>query len=74
MVLIRDKSELEDKEYNLTNRLKKLETRFKASERQLLDTISENETLQTKLQKKNSSFVGDDRGETGESLMTLNMT
>ena len=33
MVLIRDKSELEDKEYNLTNRLKKLETRFKANEK-----------------------------------------
>lgn len=75
MTLIREKSELEDKEYNLTNRLKKLETRFNANEKQLLDTISENETLQTKLQKKNGSFISDDsRGETGESLMTLNVT
>ena len=45
LVLIREKSELEDKEYNLTNRLKQLEQRFTVNEKQLLDTVSENEAL-----------------------------
>ena len=49
MVLIREKSELEDKEYNLSNRLKKLESRFSTNEKQLLDTIAENDELQVKL-------------------------
>ena len=35
LVLIREKSELEDKEYNLTNRLKQLENRFSVNEKQL---------------------------------------
>ena len=39
LVLIREKSELEDKEYNLTNRLKQLENRFSVNEKQLSDTV-----------------------------------
>ena len=35
LVLIREKSELEDKEYNLTNRLKQIENRFSVNEKQL---------------------------------------
>ena len=82
LTLIREKSELEDKEYNLSNRLKKLESRFSTNEKQLLDTIAENEELQTKLTKahkgsflemtnpNSSTLVGD----TGESLMSLQMS
>ena len=57
MQLIREKSELEDNEYNLTNRLKKMETRFSTNEKQLLDTIAMNEDLQTKLHRTSGSFV-----------------
>ena len=42
-----------------------------------MDTISENETLQTKLQKANGSFVGTEilgGGDTGESMMTVQMS
>ena len=45
MQLIREKSELEDTEYNLSNRLKKMETRFSTNEQQLKDTIAMNEDL-----------------------------
>ena len=55
MQLIREKSELEDKEYNLSNRLKKIETRFSTNEKQLKDTIAMNEDLQTKLMRASVS-------------------
>lgn len=82
LTLIREKSELEDKEYNLSNRLKKLEARFSTNEKQLHDTIAENEDLQTKLTKaQKGSFLemanpnsSTHVGDTGESLMSIQMS
>ena len=79
LTLIREKSELEDKEYNLSNRLKKLESRFSTNEKQLLDTIAENEELQVKLNKANKgSFINPNEstvvGDTGESMVTLGLS
>ena len=80
LALIREKSELEDKEYNLSNRLKQLEARLGTNEKQLLDTIAENEELQGKLTKANKgSFLETNPnstlvGDTGESLVSIQMS
>ena len=72
LLLIREKSELEDKEYNLSNRLKNMETRFKTNSDQLTETIKENQELQVTLTKANNrSFLGTDGTENGESLQSL---
>ena len=43
--LIIEKNEVEDKEFNLSNRLKQTEMRFNAMKNQLDETMSENATL-----------------------------
>ena len=63
-----EKSELEDKEYNLSNRLRQTEVRFQAMNTQLDEAMRENATLQTKLNTHNSSFVSASGNAAQESM------
>lgn len=65
-----EKSELEDKEFNLNNRLKQTELRFQSLQKQLDETMKENSVLQGKLNTHNRSFV-DQADETRESIELL---
>ena len=55
--LIMDKNEIEEKNIDLEDKLKKTTARYQAINNQCDETIAENQVLQTKLNSHNNSFV-----------------
>ena len=52
-----EKNEIEEKNIDLEDKLKKTTARYKAINSQCDETIAENQVLQTKLNSHNNSFV-----------------
>ena len=70
--ILSEKNEIEDKSFNLENRLKQTQNRFSVVNSQLDDTITENQKLQGKINSRNNSFV-DGTGGDGNRNETLEL-
>ena len=68
-----ENNELQDKEFSTSNRLKQTEVRFTAVQKELDETLAENQNLRNKLNAQNRSFISTNDDNTNDMALNQSM-